>query len=118
MSLLVLAVLGAGTAACAQERSSALPPVTISAKANRDPVEKLYRRMVRGMDLFERRHALAPEASLRFRLLPRHHDSDMRDIRVDVVGKSVETRVPVAPDNTFVLTRDRQAFDEDAMVVP
>lgn len=118
--LLLLAVvlgLGAG-AAWSQDRASTLPPVTISAKANRDPVEKSYRRMLRGMDLFERRHALAPEATLRFRLLPRHADTDMRDIRVDVVGNSVETRVAVAPDNTFVLARDPQALDEDAMVVP
>jgi hypothetical protein len=27
--------------------------------------------MIAGMDLFERRHALAPQASLRFQLLPR-----------------------------------------------
>lgn len=115
--LMVLAAAMANTMGWAQS-SSGLPPVTISAKGNRDPVEKSYRRMIRGMELFERRHALAPDASLRFRLLPRHRDSDMRDIRLDVVGKNVETRVPVAPDNTFVLPRDRQAFDEDAMVVP
>ena len=117
--LLLLAVLlGAVAAACAQDRPTTLPPVTISAQANRDPVEKSYRRMVRGMDLFERRHMLAPQASLRFRLLPRHDDTDMRDVRVDVVGNSVETRLPVAPDKTFVLPRVQQALDEDAMVVP
>ncbi|MDB5947631.1 MAG: hypothetical protein JWQ33_2657 [Ramlibacter sp.] len=116
--LLALAVPMMGAAAWTQERSSALPQVTISAKANRDPVEKSYRRMIRGIELFERRHALAPDASLRFRLLPRHRDTDMRDIRVDVVGSTVETRVPVAPDDTFVLPRNRLALDEDAMVVP
>lgn len=99
-------------------QTATLPPVTISEKANRDPVEKSYRQMLRGMERFERLHALAPQAQLRFRLLPRHRDTDMGNIRVDIVGETVELRVPVAPDNTFVLPRDRQAFDEDARVVP
>jgi hypothetical protein len=112
----VLALFGA--VAGAQPVAPGLPSVTINAQANRDPVEKSYRRMLRGMDLFERRHALAPAAQLRFRLLPRHRDTDMSAIRVDVVGSSVETRVPVDPDNTFVLQRDRAAADENAQVVP
>ena len=115
---LALALTSACSSGWAQERTSGLPAVTITAKANRDPVEKSYRRMLRGMDLFEQRHALAPEAPLRFRLLPRHRDTPMRDIRLDVVGSSVETRVPVGADDTFVLQHDRVAFDEDAMVVP
>ena len=51
------------TAAQAQPKSSAgeLPPVTVSAKANRDPVQKSYRKMLRGMDLFEKQHALSPQ---------------------------------------------------------
>ena len=117
-ALLLFALGMACAGGWAQERADALPSVTISAKANRDPVEKSYRRMIRGMDLFERRHALAPDAPLRFKLLPRHRDTDMRNIRVDVVGNSVETRVPIAPDDTFVLQRDRQALAEDALVVP
>jgi hypothetical protein len=117
-ALLPLALLLACAAGWAQERAPSLPSVTITAKALRDPVEKSYRRMIRGMDLFERRHALAPDAPLRFKLLPRHRATDMRNIRLDVVGDSVETRVPVAPDDTFVLQRDAQALAEDAQVVP
>ena len=115
---LALALLLPLAAVWAQESVTALPSVTISAKANRDPVEKSYRKMIRGVDLFERRHALAPDAALRFKLLPRHGDTDMRNIRVDVVGNSAEMRVPVAPDDTFVLQRDRLALAEDAQVVP
>ncbi|RYY70386.1 MAG: hypothetical protein EOO24_49800, partial [Comamonadaceae bacterium] len=48
-----------------------LAPVTISSKAAADPVEKSYRRMLRGMDLYERERALAPRAPLRFKVLPR-----------------------------------------------
>ncbi|MBC7468627.1 MAG: hypothetical protein H7322_04805, partial [Ramlibacter sp.] len=93
-ALLALSVVAACDIVSAQDRVAPLPQVTISAQANRDPVEKSYRRMVRGMELFERRHALAPAAQLRFRLLPRHRDTDMRNIRLDVVGNTLETRVP------------------------
>src|SRR6187455_1872130 len=95
-----------------------LPPVTITGTQVRDPVEKSYRKMVRGMDLFERKHAMAPQATLSFRLLPRKRDTDMSRIRVDVVGREVDFNVPVAPDGTFVLPRDRQALQEDAVVTP
>jgi uncharacterized lipoprotein YbaY len=116
--VLPLALLVACAAVWAQDRASTLAPVTISAKANREPAEKSYRRMVRGMDLFERRHALAPDATLRFKLLPRHRDTDMRDIELNVLGTNAEMSVPVAPDNTFVLQRDQRALAENAMVVP
>ena len=117
-AILSLVLLSLSATALAQTRAPGLPPVAISAQANRDPVEKSYRKMIRGMDLFERERALAPNAPLRFKLLPRHRDTDMRNIRLDVVGNTVETRVPIAADDTFVLQRDRLAFDEDAQVVP
>ena len=96
----------------------ALASVTISAKANRDPVEKSYRKMVRGMDLFENEHRIAPNASLRFKLLPRKPQTDMNSILLEVIGTAVDFAVPIAPDHTFILARNPQAFDENAQVVP
>ena len=96
----------------------ALPPVTISAKANRDPVEKSYRKMIRGGDLFEKEHSMAPNASLRFKLLPRRRGTDMNNIVLEVIGSTVDFAVPVAQDHTFALQRNPQAFDENAQVVP
>ena len=84
----------------------------------RDPVDKPYRRMVEGMELFEKRHALAPKAELRFKLLPRHRDTDMRDIRLEIVGDSFTTPVAVAPDQTFTLERRAIALKEKASVQP
>lgn len=84
----------------------------------RNPVDKSYRRMVAGMELFERRRHLAPKAPLRFRLLPRHRDTDMADIELHLVGDSFETPLAVAPDNTFTLPRDAAALKEDASVRP
>ena len=101
-----------------KKASSTLPSVTISAKANRDPVEKSYRKMIRGMDLFETQHSVAPNASLRFKLLPRRRETDMNNIVLEVIGTSIEFPIPVAPDHTFTLQRNRQAFDENAQVIP
>ncbi|MDO9405463.1 MAG: hypothetical protein Q7T87_15620 [Polaromonas sp.] len=115
--------LCAGTAAQAQEKPASPPrqlaPVTVSASANRDPVEKSYRKMTSGMDLFDReRAALAPDALLRFKLLPRKPDTDMNNIDVEVIGSTEAFPVPVAPDHTFSLPRNRQAQDENAQVIP
>lgn len=98
--------------------NAALPPVTISARANADPVEKSYRKMVRGMDLFERQRALSPQGVLRFKLLPRKRETDMASINVEVVGQTVDFNVPVAPDNTFVLPRNNKALADNAVVTP
>lgn len=103
----------------AQDNTGALPVVTIAARANRDPVEKSYRRMVRGMDLFERmRGGESPNGVLRYKLLPRKAGTDMNNITLEVLGITSEFKVPVQADHTFTLQRDKLAFDEDAVVRP
>ncbi len=121
--VLQAALASALAAACvhvnAQNPSGpALPTVTITAKANPDPVEKSYRKMIRGMDLFEKQRGISPNASLRFKLLPRRRETDMKSIEIEVLGTTVDFAVPVAPDHTFTLQRSKQAFDEDAQVTP
>ena len=98
--------------------SAALPPVTIAAKANRDPVEKSYRKMVRGMDFFAAERSLSPNGVLRFRLLPRKPDTDMKSIEMEVIGSTVAFPVEVSPDGTFTLERNAKAIDENATVIP
>ena len=102
-----------------QERpGTVLPQVTVTAPSS-DPVEKSFRKMVQGMDYFERvRATAAPDASLRFRLLARKPGTDMDLVRLEVIGTSFEYVVPVAPDRTFVLERDPKALQEDAVVSP
>ena len=70
------------------------------------------------MDLFERNRGMAPEASLRFKLLPRRRETNMNQIALEIVGETVEIPVPVASDNTFTLERIQKALDEDASVQP
>jgi hypothetical protein len=114
-----IALLLAGSALCAQQKAGqALPQVTVTGSAT-EPVEKSYRRMVRGMDYFEQaRAAIAPEAALRFKLLPRKPGTDMDHIVLEVIGASFDYRVPVAPDHSFVLVRDPKALLENAVVSP
>jgi hypothetical protein len=111
--------LAACAAASAQPQSGAtLPPVTVTAPAT-DPVEKSYRRMMRGVELFERlRPAMAPGAQLRFKLLPRRHNTDIDHILLEIVGSTFAYEVPVAPDRTFTLPRDAKALGENAVVSP
>jgi hypothetical protein len=98
--------------------AAVVPPAqTVTVTSTRDPVDKSYRKMVRGMERFEREHALAPQATLRFRLLPRTPQVDMHGITLRVVGDSVTVPVPVGPDNTFVLPRNQQALREDSAVL-
>src|SRR5262245_3999675 len=116
LRMVALCALAAQTSVLAQTKSPADDAVAVTALRN--PVDKSYRRMVEGMALFEKRHALAPAASLRFRLLPRHRDTDMRDIRLEIVGDSLTVPVALAPDNTFALERRPAALKENASVRP
>jgi hypothetical protein len=101
-----------------QLQPSAEPkPQTVTVTSTRDPVDKSYRKMIRGMERFEREHALAPQAQLRFHLLPRTPGVNMRGITLRVLGDHIAVPVQVADDNTFVLPRNEQALREDAAVV-
>lgn len=92
-------------------------PQTVVVRSTRDPVDKSYRKMIAGMQRFQRDHGLAPGAALRFQLLPRLPTVDMRGITMRVVGDHISVPVPVAPDNTFVLPYNQQALNEDAAVI-
>lgn len=83
----------------------------------RDPVDKSYAKMLKGMDRFERDKALAPAAVLRFRLLPRLPKARMDNISLRVAGNSVSLPLAIASDNSFTLPRNALALREDAAVV-
>ncbi len=105
----------AASAALPAAAAAAIPVVVVPYV--RDPVDKSYRKMIKGMDRFAREHALAPAATLRFRLLPRLPNANMSGISLRVAGDTVSLPVQVAPDNSFVIERNAQALREDAAVV-
>jgi len=114
---LLALMLGLGCALSAHAQTSEPPMQTVIVKNTRDPVDKSYRKMVKGMDRFEREHALAPQAALRFRLLPRLPNADMTGITLRIAGDTVSQPVTIAADNSFALTRNAQLLREDAAVL-
>ncbi|QYF95931.1 hypothetical protein KY495_05630 [Massilia sp. PAMC28688] len=103
--------------AAAQVAPAAQPMQTVRVPFVRDPVDKSYRKMIRGMDRFARDRALAPQATLRFRLLPRLPNSQLEGVTLRVLGDNVSLPLTIAPDFSFVLPRNSQAFNEDAAVI-
>jgi len=89
---------------------------TIEITALRQTVDKSYRKMVKGMELFEARHAMAPGATLRYKILPRKPGTDLSGVGVQIVGDTFKQPVAVAFDRTFTMARHQRALDEDAAV--
>lgn len=110
-------LLAATTCLPALAASPAAEQATVTVRSTRDPVDKSYRKMIRGMERFERERALAPQASLRFQLLPRTPTVDMRGIRLRIAGDTVAVPVAVDEHNRFTLPRHEQALREDAAVL-
>lgn len=90
----------------------------VRVEALRNPVAKPYRRMVSGVALFEKRHALAPEATLRFKLLPRNRQTNMDGVRLAIESDNVFVPLDLSADKTFTLPRDAAALKENAAVMP
>jgi len=122
------AFLSTGAMAQSAETAQSAPPVqdahsahsapSVTVAATRDPVDKSYRKMLAGMDIFERlRPALAPQATLRFQLLPRLPSTQLDGITLRVAGDTVSLPVPVAADHSFTLERNPQAAREDAALI-
>lgn len=114
---LALGLACTGSAAQDKPAAEVVMP-SVSSTALKNPVDKSYRRMVRGMDLFERNRAMAPNATLRYKLLPRNRATKMAGVSVDIIGETVATAVAVSRDHTFTLERDPKALAEDASVIP
>jgi hypothetical protein len=111
--LLVLAMQLALAASAGAQGNDA-----VSVTALREPVDKSYRRMLSGVELFEQRRHLAPAATLRFKLLPRRRETNMEAIDLEIVGDSFATPIAVAADRTFTLERRPLALKENASVRP
>ena len=106
---------GAVKAETQTETQADIPVVKVA--GTRDPVDKSYRKMIKGVDRFERNHGLAPLAALRFRILPRLPNVSMQGITLKVLGDSITLPLPLALDNSFTMVRNAQALREDAALV-
>jgi hypothetical protein len=86
--------------------------------ALRNPVTKPYKKMIEGLDHFQQRRHLAPQATLRFKVLPRKPDAKLEGIELEVASESVAVPLPVEKNGTFALKRDGTALEENARVEP
>jgi hypothetical protein len=116
-AMVAIGAAATATTATAQDAPNSPPPARVTVTATRDPVDKSYRKMIAGMERFERHRALAPRATLRFQLLPRLPTTRLDGLTLRVVGDSVSLPVPVAPDHTFTLERNALALKEDAALI-
>ncbi|WP_229506602.1 hypothetical protein [Massilia sp. BJB1822] len=94
------------------------PSAVVTVPNTRSPVDKSYRKMVRGMERFAREQArLAPGASLRFRLLPRLPSVQLDEVTLHIVGDTLSLPVALAADHSFTLERNEVALREDAALI-
>jgi hypothetical protein len=86
--------------------------------ALRNPVKKSYSKMLQGAEHFKQHQYLAPNAELRFKLLPRKPDTKMAGVRLQVADDHRTIPIKVAPDQTFTLEANAAALKENAQVMP
>ena len=91
---------------------------TVRVSSIKDPALQPYRRMVRGLDAFEEKRALAPNASLRFELLTQDGRlAAPEGLQLRLAGNKIDIPLPVDADATFVLPRSQEAYDDEADLV-
>ena len=84
----------------------------------KDPDWKPYRTMLKGLDAFKAKHELAPNADLRFVLIPQNHaTTNFHDVKLRIAGNETSIPIAISDNGTFVLTRDEKALDENADII-
>lgn len=90
------------------------PEQTVAVTGTKDPDWKPYRKMLDGLNAFDRAHALAPNAELKFVLRPQKPNLAVDDLKLRVVGEQTSIDLPIAADYTFSVPRDESAASDDA----
>ena len=91
---------------------------TVEVSAVKNPALRPYRIMTRGLDAFDKHHALAPKAALRFELWNQDGTIPASDgLNLRLAGDTVDLSLPVDAEATFVLPRSQEALDDNADLV-
>lgn len=94
------------------------PAETVKVSSIKDPALQPYRRMLRGLDAWDEKRALAPNASLRFELLTLDgKPADADGLQLRLAGNKVEIPLQVDADATFMLPRSQEAYDDEADLI-
>lgn len=113
-AVLALSVLVDGAGAQTQAEDPA-PVVEVSAVRN--PALKPYRQMLKGLDAFEARHALAPAAPLNFKLVSDNPATAFDTVSLTISGDHMHLPVPLSADGSFTLGRNDAAVEDNADLV-
>lgn len=89
----------------------------IDVQSARDPDLRPYRTMLRGLDAYADHLQLAPGAPLRFMLIPASPGAALADVTLHLSADNLSIPIPLAPDGTFSLSRDKTAYDANADLV-
>jgi hypothetical protein len=118
---LAMALALAGPVWAQEQAPSAEPDVEadkVQVSGVKNPALRPYRIMTRGLDAFDKHHALAPDAGLRFELwnadgtVPQANGLGLR-----LAGDTTDLALPVDAGATFVLPRSQEALDDNADLV-
>jgi len=113
---LFAALLALAAPSFAQEAEPAAPAAEkVEVSSIKDPELLPYRRMVRGLDAWQEKRALAPQAELRFELWTKEgKPASPEGLTLRIAGDKVDIALPLDADGTFVLPRSQEAWDDKA----
>lgn len=98
------------------DAASAIPKVEVPANLDgRD--EKSYRRILDGMNVFENHHALAPGATLRFKVMQREAGVNLHGLTLQIRAEHLKIAIPLDKNLVFELPRNIDAAKADAVVI-
>lgn len=89
----------------------------IEVQGTRDPALRPYRTMLRGLDAYADHQRLAPDAPLRFLLVPATSQARIDGVTLHLSADNLSIPVPLAADGSFTLSRDKTAYDANADLV-
>lgn len=106
----------AATAGTAPTTPIVEEPVTVEGQLHHWD-EKPYRNLLKAMTVFDENRSMAPNAVMRFRVLPWRNPSVMQGLELSLRGEMIRRRISLADDGSFSLGRDPLAVKDDAWVV-
>jgi len=89
----------------------------VDVQGTRDPDLRPYRTMVKGLDAYADHQRLAPDAPLRFMLVPATPKGKLDGATLHLSAENLSIPIPLAPDGGFTLARNKIAYDANADLV-
>lgn len=89
----------------------------VDVQSARDPDLRPYRTMLKGLDAYADHGQLAPGAPLRFRLFAKAPSAKLDGVTLHLSAENLSIPIPLAQDGTFMLARDKTAYDANADLV-